>query len=135
MAYKHKNSRGIEYYLNRKDVVLRGGKKERIYYFSRDQHPEGCDLPDGCTVNENPRNGFLTIKKSSQGYDGTVLERKRVKTVNDSRRITLKKREIQAIIAGLEELKDQPRVKYPVIDAGRRFYDDIIAKLGGEEAS
>jgi hypothetical protein len=30
---------------------------------SKDERPEGCDLPDGYTVNENPRNGFLTVKR------------------------------------------------------------------------
>ncbi len=63
MAYKHTNSKGVTYYLNSKDVTLRGGKQQRIYYFSKDQRPEACDLPDGYSVNENPRNGFLTVKK------------------------------------------------------------------------
>jgi hypothetical protein len=44
-------------------VVLRGGKEQRIYYFSKDVRPEATDLPDGFSVNENPRNGFLTIKR------------------------------------------------------------------------
>ena len=64
MAYKHENSRGVTYYLNSKLVTLRGGKEQRIYYFSKDQRPEGCDLPDGFSVNENERNGFLTIKRN-----------------------------------------------------------------------
>lgn len=65
MAYKHTNSKGVTYYLNCKDVTLRGGKQQRIYYFSKDERPEGCDLPDGYSVNENPRNGFLTVKKGA----------------------------------------------------------------------
>lgn len=63
MAYKHTNSKGVTYYLNSKDVTLRGGKQQTIYYFSKDQRPEASDLPAGYSVNENPRNGFLTIKK------------------------------------------------------------------------
>lgn len=63
MAYKHTNSKGVTYYLNSKVVTLRGGKKQTIYYFSKDQRPEGSDLPSGFTVNENPRNGFLTVKR------------------------------------------------------------------------
>ena len=63
MAYKHTNSKGVTYYLNSKLVTLRGGKEQRIYYFSKDERPEGTDLPDGYTVNENPRNGFLTVKR------------------------------------------------------------------------
>lgn len=65
MAYKHTNSRGVTYYLNKKEVTLRGGKKQTIYYFSKDERPEGCDLPDGYVVKENPRNGFLTVSKSA----------------------------------------------------------------------
>jgi hypothetical protein len=63
MAYKHTNSKGVTYHLNSKLVVLRGGKEQRIYYFSKDSRPEATDLPDGFSVNENPRNGFLTIKR------------------------------------------------------------------------
>jgi len=65
VAYKHTNSKGVTYYLNTKMVVLRGGKEQRIYYFSKDERDEtGTDLPDDMTVNENPRNGFLTVKRN-----------------------------------------------------------------------
>lgn len=64
MAYKHTNSKGVTYHLNSKKVVLRGGKEQTIYYFSKDVRPEATDLPDGFSVNENPRNGFLTVKRN-----------------------------------------------------------------------
>jgi hypothetical protein len=64
MAYKHTNSKGVTYYLNSKAVVLRGGKEQTIYYFSKDQRPEATDLPAGMEVNENQRNGFLTVKRT-----------------------------------------------------------------------
>ena len=64
MAYKHTNSKGVTYHLNSKEVTLRGGKQQRIYYFSKDNRTEATDLPDGYVVNENPRNGFLTVKKA-----------------------------------------------------------------------
>lgn len=64
MAYTHTNSKGVTYYLNSKEVTLRGGKVQRIYYFSKDERPETIDeLPEGMVVNENPRNGFLTVKR------------------------------------------------------------------------
>jgi YHS domain-containing protein len=64
MAYSHTNSKGVTYYLNSKEVTLRGGKKQVIYYFSKDERPETIDeLPAGFVVNENPRNGFLTVKR------------------------------------------------------------------------
>lgn len=64
MAYKHINSKGVTYYLNSKEVTLRGGKKQTIYYFSKDERPEAVqDLPAGMQVNENQRNGFLTVSR------------------------------------------------------------------------
>lgn len=64
MAYQHTNSRGVTYYLNSKQVTLRGGKVQTIYYFSKDERPEASDLPAGMVVGENVRNGFLTVKRS-----------------------------------------------------------------------
>ena len=61
--YSHTNSKGVTYYLNAKDVTLRGGKVQKIYYFSKDERPEGTELPENMEVNENPRNGFLTVKR------------------------------------------------------------------------
>lgn len=63
-VYKHTNSKGVTYYLNSKEVTLRGGKKQTIYYFSKDERPEGiADVPAGMQVNENQRNGFLTVSR------------------------------------------------------------------------
>ena len=65
MAYTHTNSKGVKYYLNSKAVVLRGGKEQTIYYFSKDERKEAMQaLPAGMSVNENPRNGFLTVKRN-----------------------------------------------------------------------
>lgn len=63
MAYQHTNSKGVTYHLNSKKVTLRGGKEQTIFYFSKDVRPTACELPEGRQVVENPRNGFLTIKK------------------------------------------------------------------------
>lgn len=65
-AYAHTNSKGVTYYLHKKDVVLRGGKEQTIYFFAKDDKGakgEPTDLPTGYEVTENPRNGFLTIRK------------------------------------------------------------------------
>lgn len=62
--YTHTNSRGVKYYLNCKLVTLRGGREQPIYYFSRDERPEGCELPSNKAVVENPRNGFLVVKNA-----------------------------------------------------------------------
>lgn len=64
--YSHTNSKGITYYLNCKDVTLRGGKIQTIYYFSKDSRPEtATTLPEGKVVKENPRNGFLTVSNGA----------------------------------------------------------------------
>jgi hypothetical protein len=65
-AYDHKNSKGVTYYLHKKDVTLRGGKQQTIYFFAKvpkNAKGEPTDLPNGYEVTENPRNGFLTIRK------------------------------------------------------------------------
>ncbi len=67
MAYSHTNSKGVTYYLHSKDVTLRGGKLQTIYYFAKDVRPEAIDeLPVEYKVIENPRNGFLTLKKKNK---------------------------------------------------------------------
>lgn len=66
MAYKHVNGKGITYYLHKSEVTLRGGKPQTIYFFTKtENNAKGtpCDLPADRVVNENPRNGFLTLKK------------------------------------------------------------------------
>lgn len=68
MAYAHTNSKGVTYYLFSKDVVLRGGKEQRIYYFAKDPNNskgEAVDaVPADREVVENPRNGFLALRKA-----------------------------------------------------------------------
>jgi hypothetical protein len=81
MAYKHTNSKGVTYYLNSKAVTLRGGKTQTIYYFSKDERKEtGVDLPDDRTVNENPRNGFLTLKRKYFSFKTKLTSNARAKT-------------------------------------------------------
>lgn len=65
MAFTQTNPKGVKYYLNSKKVVLRGGKEQTIYFFSKDLRPETAvdELPAGMEVNVNMRNGFMTIKR------------------------------------------------------------------------
>ena len=65
-SYSHTNSKGVKYYLNSKKVTLRGGKEQTIFYFSKDERPETAvnELPACMVVDENKRNGFLTIKRT-----------------------------------------------------------------------
>ena len=63
MAYSHTNSKGSTYYLHSKDVTLRGGRNQTIYYFSR-RRINSCDLPSGKKVIENERTGLPFLKKA-----------------------------------------------------------------------
>jgi len=67
-AYTHTNSKGVTYYLHSKNVTLRGGKQQTIYFFAKDERPADAveKLPEGYGVQENPRNGFLTLKKTNK---------------------------------------------------------------------
>lgn len=64
MAYSYKNSKGVTYYLHYKDVNLRGGKQQRIYYFARDVRSGSLDsVPGGYKVMETKRTGMPVLKK------------------------------------------------------------------------
>jgi hypothetical protein len=64
MPYRYENRKGQAYYLHGKEVTLRNGRKQRIFYFAREPKAgEALDaLPAGREVVENPRTGlpFLT---------------------------------------------------------------------------
>lgn len=61
--FQHTNSKGVTYFLNMKEVTLRGGKRMPVYFFTIDQRPETAveELPAGMVIRENPRNGFLSV--------------------------------------------------------------------------
>lgn len=56
---------GTKYYLHKKEVTLRGGRKQMIYYFARDERDNTTDLPDGYQVVENSRTGLPMLKKAA----------------------------------------------------------------------
>jgi len=65
MAYSFKNSKGVNYYLHFRDVNLRGGKKQRIYFFAREVRGGSLDeLPAGYKVVETQRTGMPVLKKA-----------------------------------------------------------------------
>jgi hypothetical protein len=64
MAYTHQNSKGQTYYLHQRDVTLKGGRVQRIYFFAREVKDGSIDsLPAGYIVVENPRTGLPILKK------------------------------------------------------------------------
>ena len=67
MAFSHTNSKGQTYYLHSKDVTLRGGRQQTIYYFAREVKPGALDeLPAGKQIVENKRTGLPLLKGSAK---------------------------------------------------------------------
>jgi hypothetical protein len=65
MAYEFTNSKGVTYYLHFKDVNLKGGRIQRIYYFARDIRDGSLDeVPAGMQVIETERTGMPILKKA-----------------------------------------------------------------------
>ena len=60
MAYVHDG-----WTLYSRDVELKGGRTQTIYFFSKHKPKSGtpCDLPSGYTVGVNKRTGLPYLKK------------------------------------------------------------------------
>ena len=64
MAYEFRNSRGVSYYLHSKDVNLKGGRLQTIYFFARDVRPGALnEVPAAYKVVETPKTGMPILKK------------------------------------------------------------------------
>jgi hypothetical protein len=64
MAFQFKNSKGVSYYLHSKEVNLKGGRKQMIYYFARDIRPGALEaVPAGYLVQETTKTGMPILKK------------------------------------------------------------------------
>ncbi len=64
MAFAHTNSRGQQYFLHQRDVTLKGGRVQRIYFFGREAKEGAIDaMPAGYIVVENARTGLPILKK------------------------------------------------------------------------
>jgi hypothetical protein len=64
MAFQFKNSRGAVYFLHHKNVELRGGRMQMIYFFAKEVKPGALDqVPDGYQVVETPKTGMPILKK------------------------------------------------------------------------
>lgn len=60
MGYSHINTKGTKYYLNSQEVALNNGRKNTIFYFSKDlRRKTACELPANKVVKENARTGLL----------------------------------------------------------------------------
>lgn len=64
MAFAHTNSKGQQYFLHQRDVTLKGGRVQRIFFFAREVKDGAIDaMPAGYVVVENPRTGLPILKK------------------------------------------------------------------------
>ncbi len=65
MPYSITNSRGQNYFLHFKDVILKNGREQRIYFFAKVVKDEGSmeGLPEGFEVSENMQTGLPVLKK------------------------------------------------------------------------
>ena len=64
MAYSKTNSKGQTYYLHSKDVILRGGRPQTIYFFGKEIKEGAMDeLPEGYETMENKRTGLPMLRK------------------------------------------------------------------------
>lgn len=66
MAFSYTNSKGQTYYLHGKEVTLKNGRKQTIYFFARDIRDGALDaLPAGRQVIETERTGMPVLKKAA----------------------------------------------------------------------
>ncbi len=64
MAYQHTNSKGQTYILHQREVTLKGGRLQTIYFFAKEAKEGAIDeLPAGYIVIENTRTGLPILKK------------------------------------------------------------------------
>ncbi len=65
VAYKYTNSKGQAYHLHTREVTLKNGRVQRIYYFARDVRPEQAlaEVPAGMEVIETERTGMPVLRK------------------------------------------------------------------------
>ena len=64
MAFNHKNSKGVTYFLHSRKTTLKGGREQTIYFFAKTVKEGAIDaVPDGYMVAET-KNGLPVLKKS-----------------------------------------------------------------------
>jgi hypothetical protein len=65
MAYEFTNKKGVKYYLHSRNVTLKGGRKQVIYFFARDIRPGAIDaVPAGYKAIETAKTGMPILKKA-----------------------------------------------------------------------
>lgn len=64
-AFGYTNSKGQTYYLHTREVTLKNGRVQRIYYFARDVRPKQAleNVPEGMEVMETERTGMPVLRR------------------------------------------------------------------------
>jgi len=64
MSFSYRNSKGKTYFLHSKNVTLKGGRKQMIYYFAKVAGVGAQDaVPELYKVVESARTGLPILKK------------------------------------------------------------------------
>ena len=65
-AYSYTNKKGQAYYLHTREVTLKNGRKQRIFFFARDVRPGSAfeEVPSGYKVMETARTVMPVLKKA-----------------------------------------------------------------------
>lgn len=64
-AYSYTNSKGQTYYLHTREVTLKNGRVQRIFFFARDVRDGALEeVPEGYMVVETKRTGMPVLKKA-----------------------------------------------------------------------
>ena len=65
-AYSYTNKKGQAYYLHTRQVKLKNGRVQTIYFFARDIREGSMEaVPAGYTVVETQRTGMPVLKKAA----------------------------------------------------------------------
>ncbi len=63
----YKNSKGQTYFLHTREVKLKNGRVQRIYYFARDERAGLLtEVPAGYMIVETKRTGMPVLKRSDK---------------------------------------------------------------------
>lgn len=63
-AFSYTNKKGQTYYLHTRQVTLKNGRQQTIYFFARDVRPGALDaVPAGYEVIETTRTGMPVLRK------------------------------------------------------------------------
>lgn len=66
-AFSYTNAKGQQYYLHTKEVTLKNGRVQRIYFFARDIRDGALEaVPAGYEVMETKRTNMPVLKRSNK---------------------------------------------------------------------